>query len=94
MVCTPLFLKAVPQITGNLQGDGRFAYAGANFVVRDTVTFDELFKQLVIEFGNHLDHLLAVFLGLLQHVVGIGSVSYSEPSVSSRQMTAFISPGR
>ena len=89
MVCTPLFLKADPQITGKifsamvaLRMPARISSFG------DAVAFDEFFEQRVVELGDRLDHLLAVFLGLLHQVRwNFGTVSYSAPSVSSRQIT-------
>ncbi len=54
----------------DLQRNGGLADAGTDFVLRKRLPFDEFFEELVVELGNRLDHLLAVFLGLLGQVRG------------------------
>ena len=69
MVWTPLFLNAVPQMTGKIfMRDGRLADAALDFRVRRRLALDELREQLVVEFGDRLDHLLAILFGLLHQV--------------------------
>ena len=52
----------------NLHRDGRLADTGLDFGIRQRLAFDELLEQLVVEFGNRFDHLLAVDLGLFEQV--------------------------
>ena len=69
MFCTPLFLKdRAADYRENLLRDGGLADAGAQFRFGDGRAFDELLEQLVVGLGDRLDHLVVIFLGLLEQV--------------------------
>ncbi len=53
----------------DLQGDGRLANAGLDFLDRERCAFNELLEQLVVEFRNGFDHLFAVVLRLFDELL-------------------------
>ena len=87
-----LILEGRPADDGeDLHRDGRLADAALDLGVGRRLAFGELGEQLVVEFGDRLDHLLAIFFAFSSRSAGISSVLYSAPMVSSSHTSAFIS---